>query len=210
MLPCFQGTIKLKAVSRLFGRTPCMQGRSARAERPVCRHISAILLTLHWWACNDWQGNWPVLSGRSTGGKLSISQGPADVMKPLLVFLCLFIFVSIPQCLILRPLHILFAFVILHFGKCAHSVYPGLDQLHPPPGSIPSFLSFQAECEFFLLDRDMEIYQSRVARELFMSSGIRQYCAGHCVKEPWFALGNLASQFRLQTFGEDKRTLTTG
>ena len=46
MLPRLQGTIKLKAVSRLFGRTPRMQGRSAWAERPVCRHISATLLTL--------------------------------------------------------------------------------------------------------------------------------------------------------------------
>ena len=47
MFPRLQGTIKLKAVSRLFGRTPHLQGRSARAERPVCRHISATLLTLH-------------------------------------------------------------------------------------------------------------------------------------------------------------------
>ena len=47
MLPRLQGTIKLKAVSRLFGRMPRMQGRSAWAERPVCRHISATLLTLH-------------------------------------------------------------------------------------------------------------------------------------------------------------------
>ena len=47
MLPCLQGTIKLKAVSRLFGRMPRLQGCSARAERPICRHISATLLTLH-------------------------------------------------------------------------------------------------------------------------------------------------------------------
>ena len=47
MLPRLQGTIKLKAVSRLFGRTPRLQARSARAERPVCRYISATLLTLH-------------------------------------------------------------------------------------------------------------------------------------------------------------------
>ena len=46
MLPRLQGTVKLKAVSRLFGRTPRLQGRSARAERPICRHISATLLTL--------------------------------------------------------------------------------------------------------------------------------------------------------------------
>ena len=46
MLPHLQGTIKLKAVSRLFGRTPCLQGRPALAERPVCMHISATLLTL--------------------------------------------------------------------------------------------------------------------------------------------------------------------
>ena len=37
MFPRLQGTIKLKAVSRLFGRTPCMQGPSVRAT----------LLTLH-------------------------------------------------------------------------------------------------------------------------------------------------------------------
>jgi len=85
----------------------------------------------HWWACSDWRGDWSFLSGRSTGGKLSISQGPADVMKYLLVFLCLSISVSIPQCLLLRSLHIPFAFVILYFGKRAYSVYPGLDQLHP-------------------------------------------------------------------------------
>lgn len=107
-------------------------------------------------------------------------------------------------------MHILFAFVILHFGRCAHSVYPGLDQLHPPLGSIPSFLSFQAECEFFLLDRDMEIYQSKEAEDLFLSPGVRYYRAGHGVRDPRFALGYFASQFRLQTFGEDKRTLTTG
>ena len=46
MLPHLQGTIKLKVLSRLFGRTPRLQGRSAWAERPVCRHISATLLTL--------------------------------------------------------------------------------------------------------------------------------------------------------------------
>ena len=41
MFPRLQGTIKLKAVSRLLGRMPRLQARSARAERPVCRHISA-------------------------------------------------------------------------------------------------------------------------------------------------------------------------
>ena len=46
MLPRLQGTVKLKAVSRLFGRTPRLQGHSARAERPICRHISTTLLTL--------------------------------------------------------------------------------------------------------------------------------------------------------------------
>ena len=40
MFPRLQGTIKLKAVSRLLGRTPRLQARSARTERPVCRHIS--------------------------------------------------------------------------------------------------------------------------------------------------------------------------
>jgi len=55
-----------------------------------------------------------------------------------------------------------------------------------------------------MLDMDMEIYQNRIAGELFMSSGIRQYWAGHSVKEPRFALGNLASQFRLHTFWEDQ------
>ena len=38
--PRLQGTIKLKAVSRLLGRTPRLQARSARAESPVCRHVS--------------------------------------------------------------------------------------------------------------------------------------------------------------------------
>ena len=47
MLPRLQGTIKLKAVSRLFGRTSRLQGRPALEDRPVCRHISATLLTLH-------------------------------------------------------------------------------------------------------------------------------------------------------------------
>ena len=47
MFPCLQGTIKLKAVSRLLGRTPHLQARSARAEKPVCRHISTTLLWLH-------------------------------------------------------------------------------------------------------------------------------------------------------------------
>ena len=46
MLPHLQGTIKLKAVSRLFGRMPHLQARSARAERSICRHISATLLNL--------------------------------------------------------------------------------------------------------------------------------------------------------------------
>ena len=55
-----------------------------------------------------------------------------------------------------------------------------------------------------MLDMDMEIYQNRIAGELFMSSGIRQYWAGHSVKEPRFAFGNLASQFRLHTFWEDQ------
>ena len=40
MFPRLQGTTKLKAVSRLLGRTPCLQAHSARAESPVCRHIS--------------------------------------------------------------------------------------------------------------------------------------------------------------------------
>lgn len=71
-------------------------------------------------------------------------------------------------------------------------------------------MSFQAECEFFLLDRDMEIYQSKEAEDLFLSPGVRYYRAGHGVRDPRFALGYFASQFRLQTFGEDKRTLTTG
>ena len=41
MFPRLQGTIKLKALSRLLGRMPRLQTRSARAERPICRHISA-------------------------------------------------------------------------------------------------------------------------------------------------------------------------
>ena len=64
-------------------------------------------------------------------------------MKCLLLFLCLAISVSIPEglALLLRPLHIPCALflVILDFGKHEHSIYPGLDQLHPPPGSLPSF-----------------------------------------------------------------------
>ena len=64
-------------------------------------------------------------------------------MKSLLVFLCLSISVSIPEglALLLRPLHIPCALflVILDFGKHEHSIYPGLDQLYPPPGSLPSF-----------------------------------------------------------------------
>ena len=51
MFPRLQGTIKLKAVSRLLGRTPHLQARSAQAESPVCRHISTFpivaALTLH-------------------------------------------------------------------------------------------------------------------------------------------------------------------
>ena len=51
MFPRLQGTIKLKAVSRLLGRTPLLQARSAQAESPVCRHISTFpivaALTLH-------------------------------------------------------------------------------------------------------------------------------------------------------------------
>ena len=46
MLPRLQVTIRLKAVSRLFGRMPHLQARSARAERSICRHISATLLNL--------------------------------------------------------------------------------------------------------------------------------------------------------------------
>ena len=41
MFPCLRGTIKLKAVSILLGRTSCLQARSAQAESPICRHISA-------------------------------------------------------------------------------------------------------------------------------------------------------------------------
>ena len=44
MFPCLQGTIKLKAVSSLLGRTSCLQARSTWAESPICRHISASLL----------------------------------------------------------------------------------------------------------------------------------------------------------------------
>ena len=51
MFPRLQGTIKLKAVSRLLGRMPHLQARSARAESPVCRHVSTFpivaVLTLH-------------------------------------------------------------------------------------------------------------------------------------------------------------------
>ena len=92
----------------------------------------------HGWACDGLQGDWPFFSGSSTGGKLSFSQGPAQVMESL----CLSISVSIPQCppLQLRSLHRSFPLflVILDFGKHEHSVYPGLGQLHPSPGSHPS------------------------------------------------------------------------
>ena len=51
MFPRLQGTIKLKAVSRLLGRMPRLQARSAWAESPVRRHISTFpivaALTLH-------------------------------------------------------------------------------------------------------------------------------------------------------------------
>ena len=47
MFPHLQGTIKLKAVSSLLGRTSFLQARSAQAESPVCRHISTTLLWLH-------------------------------------------------------------------------------------------------------------------------------------------------------------------
>ena len=51
MFPRLQETIKLKAVSSLLGKTSCLQARSAQAESPVCRHISAFpivaALTLH-------------------------------------------------------------------------------------------------------------------------------------------------------------------
>ena len=51
MFAHLQGTTKLKAVSRLLGRTPRLQARLAQAESPVCRHISTFpivaALTLH-------------------------------------------------------------------------------------------------------------------------------------------------------------------
>ena len=71
MLPRLQGTIKLKAVSRLFGRMPRMQGRSAWAERPVCRHISATLLTLQATSCEElthWKRRW-CWEGLGAGGE---------------------------------------------------------------------------------------------------------------------------------------------
>ena len=40
MFPHLQGTIKLKAVSRLLGRMPHLQARSAHTESPACGHIS--------------------------------------------------------------------------------------------------------------------------------------------------------------------------
>ena len=40
MFPRLQGTIKLKAVSRLLSRTPHLQARSAHAESPACGLIS--------------------------------------------------------------------------------------------------------------------------------------------------------------------------
>ena len=51
MFPRLQGTIKLKAVSRLLGRTPRLQARSAHTESPACGRISTFpimaALTLH-------------------------------------------------------------------------------------------------------------------------------------------------------------------
>ena len=51
MFPHLQGTIKLKAVSRLLGRTPHLQACSAHAESATCGHISTfpimVALTLH-------------------------------------------------------------------------------------------------------------------------------------------------------------------
>ena len=55
MFPCLQGTIKLKAVSRLLGRMPRLQARSAHEESPTCGHIStfpiraALTLHFHFW-----------------------------------------------------------------------------------------------------------------------------------------------------------------
>ena len=51
IFPHLQRTIKLKAVSRLLGRTPHLQAHSAHAESPACGHISTFpimtALTLH-------------------------------------------------------------------------------------------------------------------------------------------------------------------
>ena len=51
MFPHLQGTIKLKAVSRLLGRTLHLQALSAHAESPAWGHISPFpimaALTLH-------------------------------------------------------------------------------------------------------------------------------------------------------------------
>ena len=40
MFPLLQGTIKLKAVSRLLGRTCPLEGHSAHEVSPACGHIS--------------------------------------------------------------------------------------------------------------------------------------------------------------------------
>ena len=47
-------------------------------------------------------------------------------------------------------------------------------------------------------------------RGLFLSPGVRYYWAVHGVRDLRFTLGYFASQLRLQTFGEDEGTLTTG
>ena len=51
MFPHLQGTIKLKSVSKLLGRTPHLQARSAHAESPNCGHISTFPIMAAFIAC---------------------------------------------------------------------------------------------------------------------------------------------------------------
>ena len=69
----------------------------------------------------------------------------------------------------------IFCFVSCHlrFWKACTFSKPRHGSITSPSRKPSKLYSFQAYCEFFMLDMDMEIYQNRIAGELFMSSGIR-------------------------------------
>ena len=133
----------------------------------------------HWWASNNWWGGWPFPSLRSSGGKLSVSHGPAEVMKsllsapsPLPFYMC--VHPSAPSSTSWLFIQIFF-FVSCHFRLCKECAFSlrrprTITSLSRKPSNI---YSFQAYCEIFILVMDMEIYQSRDPGELFMNSGIR-------------------------------------